>query len=82
MRTGSVLLAAAQADALWSVGCGDAIEDAKQAINRYTSTAMVLGLSAMPAMISITEVWTAPVLTEQEVWETHFVLAVTLPQSH
>ena len=37
LRTGSVLLTAAQADALWSVGCGDAIEDAKQAINRYTA---------------------------------------------
>ena len=36
LRTGSALLAAAQADALWSIGCGDAIEDAKQAINRYT----------------------------------------------
>jgi Tfp pilus assembly protein PilE len=35
LRTGTVLLTAAQADALWSVGCGDAIEDAKQAINRY-----------------------------------------------
>ena len=38
LRTGTVLLAAAQADALWAVGCGDAIEDAKQAINRYSST--------------------------------------------
>ena len=37
LRTGTVLLTAAQADALWSVGCGDAIEDAKQAINRYTA---------------------------------------------
>lgn len=37
LRTGTVLLIAAQADALWSVGCGDAIEDAKQAINRYTA---------------------------------------------
>ena len=37
LRTGNVLLTAAQADALWSVGCGDAIEDAKQAINRYSA---------------------------------------------
>lgn len=63
LRTGSVLLAAAQADALWSIGCGDAIEDAKQAINRYTS---------------ISKVWIAPVDAEQDVCETPFVLAVTL----
>ncbi|KAL0053110.1 hypothetical protein WJX82_000994 [Trebouxia sp. C0006] len=45
LRTGTVLLTAAQADALWSVGCGDAIEDAKQAINRWQVLKFVLAAS-------------------------------------
>ncbi|KAL0034398.1 hypothetical protein WJX79_000220 [Trebouxia sp. C0005] len=45
LRTGTVLLIAAQADALWSVGCGDAIEDAKQAINRWQVLKFVLAAS-------------------------------------
>lgn len=35
LRTGTVSLAASQADTLWSLNCGDAIEDVKQAVNRH-----------------------------------------------
>lgn len=35
LRTGTVLLAASQADTIWSLNCGDAIEDVKQAVNRH-----------------------------------------------
>lgn len=34
LRTGVMLLTAAQADTMWSVSCGDAIDDAKQVTNR------------------------------------------------
>lgn len=34
LRTGVMLLTAAQADTMWSISCGDAIDDAKQVTNR------------------------------------------------
>lgn len=35
LRTGTVLLTASQADTMWSLNCGDAIEDVKMAANRH-----------------------------------------------
>ena len=43
LHTATVLIKAAQADALWSLGCGDAIDDAKQAINRFARTMTATG---------------------------------------
>ena len=40
LRTGVVLLTAAQADTMWSISCGEAIDDAKQVTNRQVITAL------------------------------------------